>query len=137
MLCRWVFTLQAKLYTLQCGLLRFHYLWSCWVSLPRSGLLLEVLGQYCWHWPVVRCNYSFCSLQQKFLLLYFLFQIEFHWHFFFPILTRYLQISFQVQWFIQLDLLLWMNGFKQRLKAMKFLVLLRFVFNRCFMTPTH
>lgn len=40
---------------------------------------------------------------------------------------RYSPTSFQVQWFMRHGHLFWMNGFKQRLKDMKFLVLLRFV----------
>ena len=42
-------------------------------------------------------------------------------------LSRYLQTSFQVRWFMQLVLLCLMNGFKRSSKDMRFLVLLRCV----------
>lgn len=37
LLCRWVSVLLEKLFTLLRGLLLLHCLWSCWVSLPKSG----------------------------------------------------------------------------------------------------
>lgn len=45
---------------------------------------------------------------------------------------RFSQISFQVWWFIQPGHLSWMNGFKQRFKALKFLGQLRFVLGLSF-----
>lgn len=43
---RWDFNLLGKHYTQLYGLLLFHFSWSCWVSLHKSGSLLEVLGQF-------------------------------------------------------------------------------------------
>lgn len=58
---RWDSNLQAKLFILQYGLLPFRCSWSCLVFLLRSGLLQEVLGQFCWLLLVVRC-WIYCFL---------------------------------------------------------------------------
>lgn len=120
---RWDFNLLGKQCILLYGLLLYHFLWSCWVSLHKNGSLLEVLGQFWllllaerWNLTLIFITGFFGISTVRFRRFFSLFmQKIFHrnWVFFF-IGSRFWQTFFQVLWFMQPDHLFWMSGFKQR-----------------------